>query len=107
MPGVLRAPWPREEQRRPPPWFMGWTKDFANSVEKIDRKLQGRILEALVEIAANPMESRGDTQKPLIGDMKGCWRYRIADYRLVYSPDSNTGNITLLAFGARSSIYAD
>jgi mRNA interferase RelE/StbE len=104
---LMRAPPMPETQTRPPPWFIGWSRDFANSIEKIDRKLQGRILEALVEIAANPTELRGDTKKPLVGDMKGCWRYRIADYRIIYSPDSSTRNVTLLAFGARSSIYSD
>jgi mRNA-degrading endonuclease RelE of RelBE toxin-antitoxin system len=83
------------------------SSDFAKAVAKIDRKLQGRILEAVLEIAVNPVEAVGDTIKPLVGELKGCWRYRIADYRLIYSPDCETGNITLLAFASRSSAYVE
>ena len=92
--------------KRPPPWFVGMSSAFSKEIVNIDRKLQGRILEALVEITENPTEMRGDTVKSLVGDLKGCWRYRVGDYRIIYSPDRNTGDITLLAFDARGSAYA-
>jgi mRNA-degrading endonuclease RelE of RelBE toxin-antitoxin system len=79
---------------------------FSKDIVHIDRKLQGRILEALVEITENPTEVRGDTVKPLTADLKGCWRYRVGDYRIIYSPNKSTGDITLLAFDARGSAYA-
>ena len=93
--------------KRPPPWYLGWSSSFRKAVDKIDRTIQGRILEALSDIAENPVMIRGDTVKPLMGELKGCWRYRIGDFRLVYSPDRTTGNITLLAFEARGSAYED
>jgi mRNA-degrading endonuclease RelE of RelBE toxin-antitoxin system len=93
--------------KRPPPWFVGMSSSFSKDVAKIDRTLQGRILEALLDIANNPMELRGDTVKPLAGDLKGCWRYRVASHRIIYSPDKTTGDITLLAFSPRSSAYKD
>jgi mRNA-degrading endonuclease RelE of RelBE toxin-antitoxin system len=91
---------------RPPPWFLGMSSAFAKQISKIDRKLQGRILEALVEITGNPEQLRGDTMKPLVGELKGCWRYRLADYRIIYSANKATGDITLLAFAPRGSAYA-
>ena len=91
--------------KRPPPWYVAMSSEFCKDVVKIDRKLQGRILEALVEIAEKPLEPKGDTVKPLTGALKGCWRYRIADHRLIYSPNQATGNITLLAFASRGSAY--
>jgi mRNA-degrading endonuclease RelE of RelBE toxin-antitoxin system len=93
--------------KRPPPWFIGMSSAFSKDISKIDRKLQGRILEALLDITNNPIELRGDTVKPLAGDLKGCWRYRVADHRIIYSPDKTTGDITLLAFASRGSAYAD
>jgi mRNA-degrading endonuclease RelE of RelBE toxin-antitoxin system len=93
--------------KRPPPWFIGMTSGFSKDINKIDRKLQGRILEALNEITQNPVSLRGDTVKPLSGELEGCWRYRIGDYRLIYSPDKSTGDITLLAFESRGSVYSD
>ena len=82
-------------------------KTFRDAIRSIDRKLQGRILEALNEITESPMTLTGDTIKPLKGGLSGCWRYRIGDYRLIYSPDPTTGNITLLSFGSRGSSYYD
>jgi len=95
----------RAGPKRPPPWYVGMSADFAKQISSIDRKLQGRILEALTNLTSNPVEARGDTVKPLTGDFRGCWRYRIGDYRLIYSPDKSTGDITLLAFAARGAAY--
>jgi mRNA-degrading endonuclease RelE of RelBE toxin-antitoxin system len=91
--------------KRPPPWYIGFSKAFKKAVVGIDRKLQGRILEALADIESDPTTPRGDTVKPLNGDLKGCWRYRVGDYRLIYSPDRSTGDIALLAFAARGSAF--
>jgi mRNA-degrading endonuclease RelE of RelBE toxin-antitoxin system len=93
--------------KRPPPWLFGMSKEFQKDINHIDRKLQGKILEALTDIVAHPVEPRGDTVKPLAAAMRGCWRYRIGDFRLVYLPDEDTGNITLLAFASRGTIYDD
>jgi mRNA-degrading endonuclease RelE of RelBE toxin-antitoxin system len=93
--------------KRPPPWYLGWSSSFGKAVDKIDRKMQGRILQVLSDIVENPLVVRGDAVKPLTGKLKGCWRYRIGDFRLVYAPDQSTGNITLLAFGARGSVFDD
>ena len=83
------------------------TKDFRRDISQIDRKLQGKILEALSDLVTQPVELRGDTVKPLKAGLRGCWRYRIGDFRLLYSPDLDTGNITLLAFSARGDAYED
>jgi mRNA-degrading endonuclease RelE of RelBE toxin-antitoxin system len=93
--------------KRPPPWYIGMSSSFTKAISKIDRKLQGRILEALTDITENPTTVRGDTVKPLSGELQGCWRYRLGDYRLVYSPDQSSGDITLLAFASRGSIYEE
>jgi|ERR1700686_2019810 len=100
---VLCAPPPK----RPPPWYIGMSSNFSKAISKIDRKLQGRVLEALAHITESPTTIRGDTVKPLTGELQGCWRYRLGDYRLIYSPDQSSGDITLLAFASRGSIYDD
>jgi len=73
-------------------------------VDSIDRKLQGRILEAISDIATAPVTTRGDTVKALSGEMSGFWRYRIGDFRLVYYPDETTRTITLYDFASRGSV---
>jgi len=96
-----------KKERRPLSWYIGMTTEFLKSISDIDRKLQGRILQAIATIVKNPFQQKGDTIKPLIGALKGCWRIRIGEYRLIYKPDGSTGYITLLAFDARGSVYED
>ncbi|MBE9127810.1 MULTISPECIES: type II toxin-antitoxin system RelE family toxin [unclassified Coleofasciculus] len=64
-------------------WLIAWSDEFVKNIQNIDRKLQGRILEAISHISAQPTVSTGDTVKPLKGELKGLWRYRIGKYRLV------------------------
>lgn len=86
-------------------WYVGMTSRFVKDIEKYDRKIQGRILLTLSDILENPITPKGDTLKPLAGDLKGLWRYRIGDFRLVYLPDPKKNVITLLAFTGRGDIY--
>ena len=86
-------------------WMFGMTKEFQKAVREIDRKLQGRIFEAINNIAENPVTPRGDTVKPLTGDMKEFWRYRIGDFRLVYLPNREKHQVTLWTFAARGGVY--
>jgi addiction module RelE/StbE family toxin len=88
-----------------PEWFMGMTKEFTKNVQGIDTKLQGRVLKAITAIVHDPTKARGDTIKPLAGEMKGLWRYRIGDYRLVYKPENTQRHIILVAFDSRGDIY--
>ena len=57
----------------PSSWFIGLSKEFRKATEKIDRKLKGRILDAIGRIAENPMKQKGDTVKPMKGGSKGLW----------------------------------
>ncbi len=89
-----------------PEWYLAMTNNFTDSIRKIDRKLQGRILDALGKISKSPDKPIGNTLKPLTGDMKGFWRYRIGDYRLIYQPDETKHHIYLLSFAPRGSAYS-
>ncbi|MFO1207352.1 MAG: type II toxin-antitoxin system RelE/ParE family toxin [Burkholderiales bacterium] len=88
-------------------WGFALGPDFIKSIERIgDKKLQGRVLEAILKIARSPTTVVGDTVKPLTADLKGLWRYRVGSYRLVYAPDSTERRVTLLSFEARSDVYS-
>lgn len=86
-------------------WLFAMTDEFRKAINKIDRKLQGRILEAIQELCKNPIELKGDTIKPLKGELDGLWRYRIGDFRLVYQLDKNNNHIILHTFAARGGVY--
>lgn len=86
-------------------WLLALSKDFLKSVAKIDRKLQGRILDAISAIVENPLTPAGDTKTPLTGDKSGNWRYRIGSYRIIYRPDTDTHVVEILTFVERGTAY--
>jgi len=100
---------PREEEEpaRPPPWAVGLSKQFKKDIDGLDRKLQGRILEILAKLSGYsfPFHPEGDTFRPLLGELAGCWRYRIGDNRLILQPRFEYGQLNALTFGARGSVY--
>jgi mRNA-degrading endonuclease RelE of RelBE toxin-antitoxin system len=102
---LIRGPVAREPQPAPPPWLLGVSSTFHEHTDRIDRKLRGRLLEAILELSASKLEIHGDTIKPLSGEYKGCWRYRIGDYRLIFLPNQLASTLTLLAFLPRGEAY--
>jgi len=78
--------------------------EFSKSVEKADQTIKGRILEAIIRLSKEPCVSVGDTLKPLKNE-DGNWRYRIGDYRLIYSPNKAIKTVSLLGFGPRGEVY--
>jgi addiction module RelE/StbE family toxin len=87
-------------------WGFHMTKDFRKCVKDLDKNLRGRVLDAIAEICIKPMELRGDTVKPLTGELNGFWRYRLGDYRLIYHPDAKAHRIDLVTIGGRGDVYA-
>ena len=95
--------------REPPVAYSGWsiapTMEFCKTVQRMDKKVKGRVLEAITELSDKPTKLRGDTVKPLSGEFKGRWRYRIGDYRLIYWPDDERRTVFLLAVLSRGTAY--
>ena len=91
---------------KPPDWYVGFSNEFVKSIAKIDKKKQGRILEAIGKITLSPIEIKGDTIKPLSGDLNGLWRCRIGDDRLVYFPETEERKIVLITFSSRGAAYS-
>jgi|SRR5450755_3755752 len=86
-------------------WSVAFTPAFRKSVADVDKKLQGRVLVAIAEISEQPNKAHGDTMKPLVGELKGLWRYRVGDYRLVYEPKFDKRLVILLHFESRGGVY--
>jgi addiction module RelE/StbE family toxin len=89
----------------PSEWVMAFTPTFKKSIATADRKLQGRILSAVSELSSDPLVPHGDTIKPLTGDLKGLWRYRVGDFRLIYKPAIESKLVVLLEFAPRGGAY--
>lgn len=91
----------------PPPWNVGFSKQFKKDLGGLDRKLAGRVLEALLVVTnfAIPFAVVGDTFKPLSGKLASCWRYRIGDHRLILQPQPEDGMIFVVTFASRGDVY--
>src|SRR5690554_4925590 len=46
-------------------WLLGFAPGFRRAIEGLDKRLQGRVLEAVTVVSEGPTDSRGDTIKPL------------------------------------------
>ena len=86
-------------------WSIAFTPTFRKSVASVDKKLQGRVLVAIAELSESPVKAQGDTIKPLVGNLKGTWRYRMGAYRLFYRPLVEGHMVVLLEFSARGGAY--
>ncbi len=93
------------EIEAPTQWSIAFTPSFKKSVSGADRSTQGRVLTALYELSESPTTPHGDTVKPLSGKLKGLWRYRVGDFRLVYEPRQAARTVVVLGFAPRGSVY--
>ena len=87
---------------------MAWTIEFTLSAErelqKIDRRWQRGILDYLDHRIA-PLDNPRRHGKALVGDLKGLWRYRVGDYRLLCRLEDNRLVVLVITIGHRSDVY--
>jgi mRNA-degrading endonuclease RelE of RelBE toxin-antitoxin system len=83
--------------------MVGFSDEFLKAIKMIsDKKIQGKILDAITKIATNPNTIIGNMMKPLSNDLIGFWRYRIGNFRIIYRYDKEKNTIYLLTFVSRS-----
>ncbi len=70
---------------------------------KADRALAKKIARCLEQLEQTPLIH--PNVKALKGDYLGCYRYRIGDYRVVYSVDDKIIRVFVMAIAHRSEVY--
>ncbi len=87
---------------------MNWKIEFDSNVEKDLRKLdhsaQQRIIKYLKEKII-PIENPRTLGKPLSGDLRGIWRYRVGDYRILAKIEDENFIILVVYVGHRKNVY--
>ncbi|MBI4208340.1 MAG: type II toxin-antitoxin system RelE/ParE family toxin [Deltaproteobacteria bacterium] len=82
---------------------MAYNISYKASIEKdlkrLDRPTISRILKKLEQVLGND-PSAGE---PLVGEFKGCFKYRVGDYRIIYTKTMD--GILVLRIGHRKEIY--
>ena len=81
-----------------------FTKQALKTLEKLDKPTAALILGWIkknLENTINPFIH----DKALLGDLKGSWRYRIGDYRLICHIVNEELIILVLRIGHRRDVY--
>lgn len=84
-------------------WSIELTTDAAKTLRKLDPQTSQRLRKALAAIEA--LEDPRMRGKSLTGPLKGLWRYRIGDYRVVCDLQSDRLVVLVVEVGHRSDIY--
>jgi len=85
-------------------WKVEITRTAQREIQKLDRTAQVSILKFLrgrVAAADNPRQFG----KPLRGEKKGLWRYRVGDFRLICDIQDQRITVLVLEVGNRKDIY--
>ncbi len=87
---------------------MSWAYSFEagalEELKKLGPQAAREILEFLDERVAGTEDPR-TIGKPLKGDLKGLWRYRVADYRLICSIRDRQLVVLVLKVVNRRDVY--
>ena len=86
-------------------WTVELTSDAARTLRKIDPQISRRIRKALVAIES--LEDPRVRGKALTGPLRGLWRYRVGDYRIVCDLVDSQLVVLVIDIDHRSSIYED
>lgn len=85
-------------------WTIEITRTAERQIKKLDRRAQHSIIYFLRE-RLKPAENPRQWGKPLQGDKRGLWRYRIGDYRLICDIQDEKIMVLVLEVGHRKHVY--
>ena len=82
-------------------WKISYETQVVRFLKKSDKLLQIQILKYLQKISANP-KSFG---KALSANLKGLWRYRVGDYRIICHLKEKEVTILVIDIDHRNKVY--
>jgi mRNA interferase RelE/StbE len=85
-------------------WRVEISRTAQKQITKLDRQTQRAIVRYLRERVLEGQNAR-QLGKPLRGEKKGLWRYRVGDYRLICDIRDENKTVVVLALGHRKQVY--
>jgi mRNA interferase RelE/StbE len=70
---------------------------------KADRPLARKLARCFEQLEREPRQH--SAIKPLKGELAGCYRYRVGDYRVIYRVDEQHHSVFVLKIAHRSDVY--
>jgi mRNA interferase RelE/StbE len=85
-------------------WRVEWEDEAVKELKKLDARAQRSIVRFLREKIATEDDPRrfGD---PLRKDLKGLWKYRMSDYRIICSIEDKSVVVLVVRVGHRRNVY--
>ena len=80
------------------------TDDFEKQFRKLDKSVQAMVQKWIAKHLGADADPR-DSGRPLSPNLKGYWRYRIGDYRLLAEIRDKELIIIAIAISHRSRVY--
>ena len=87
-----------------PIWRVEFDRDAARDLRKLGAVAERAILRYLRQRIATAEDPRR-FGKPLTGDLKALWRYRIGNYRIVASIEADRFVVLIVTIGHRREVY--
>jgi len=87
---------------------LAWTIDYSDTALKKLRKLDRKTARAIVDYMDERIvssENPRDFGKALSGSLKGRWRFRVGDYRVVCSIRDEQLVVLVIDLGHRREVY--
>ena len=85
-------------------WKIVFSEQAVKQFSKLDRYTQTFIHSWIIKHLKNVIDPR-KIGKPLVGNHKGKWRYRVGDYRLLCQIIDNEITIIIITVGHRKEVY--
>jgi mRNA interferase RelE/StbE len=85
-------------------WRVEFDRDAARDLRKLGADARRLILRYLRERIATGDDPRR-FGRPLTRDLKGLWRYRVGDYRIVASIEEDRFVVLVVTVGHRREVY--
>ncbi len=85
-------------------WRIEFDNDAARDLRKLGAEPQRLILRYLRQRIATTEDPRR-FGRPLTGDLKGLWRYRVGDYRIVAAIEESRFVVLVVTIGHRREVY--
>jgi len=87
---------------------MAWRVEFSPAADKALGKLDRQQQRRIQKFIETRLQTDNDPHGPgegYTGPLKGFWKYRIGDYRLVCDIQDRTRTILVVAIGDRKDVY--
>ena len=85
-------------------WQVEFTDIAIKTLKKLDKHTAAMIIGYIEKNLVGDINPRS-FGKPLVGNHKGKWRYRIGDFRLLCKIDDNKVTIVVVQVGNRKDVY--